>query len=120
MIIYFHQGPSTWSASAQEHILPPDFKSAREWVKAYGVKHNQTITERIKEREKQPKGIDRILFKSGTCHERWLESDVPKLFAEAAIRCQHAGAYCMQDGFCHYGDCDMVMNERPKLDERAD
>ena len=27
-------------------------------------------------------------------------------FAEAMMMCQHGGAFCAQDGFCHYdGDC---------------
>lgn len=38
--------------------------------------------------------------------EAWLSSDVPERFAEAAIKCQHAGGFCMDDGFCHFdGQC---------------
>lgn len=29
-----------------------------------------------------------------------------KTYADAINRCQHAGAYCAQDGYCHFnGDC---------------
>lgn len=43
--------------------------------------------------------------------ERWL---VPlantalhhERFANAMMKCRHAGGYCAEDGFCHYdGDC---------------
>lgn len=38
--------------------------------------------------------------------EQWLKSDDDEKFAEAAIRCQHAGGFCLSDGYCHYdGTC---------------
>lgn len=33
--------------------------------------------------------------------EAWLKSDDPERFAEAAIKCEHAGGFCMEDGYCH-------------------
>lgn len=40
-----------------------------------------------------------------TPRESWLKMD-PEHFAAAMMRCQHAGAYCAEDGFCHFdGDC---------------
>lgn len=35
--------------------------------------------------------------------EVWLKSQDHEKAARAAVKCQHAGALCMQDGFCHYG-----------------
>ena len=32
-----------------------------------------------------------------------LNSTVSDTFAMAAIQCQHAGGYCVQDGYCHFG-----------------
>ena len=37
--------------------------------------------------------------------EAWLRSEDPEKFAEAAILCQHAGGFCIQDGYCHYAGC---------------
>ena len=43
--------------------------------------------------------------------ESWLnpktDEDIShERFAKAMMKCQHAGAYCASDGFCHYGgDC---------------
>jgi hypothetical protein len=38
--------------------------------------------------------------------EAWLKSDDPEKFAEAAVKCEHTGAFCMEDGFCHFeGRC---------------
>jgi len=34
--------------------------------------------------------------------ETWLKSEDPEKFAAAAIKCEHAGGYCMSDGFCHF------------------
>ncbi len=39
-------------------------------------------------------------------HEAWLKSPDHEKFAAAAVKCQHAGAFCIQDGFCHNdGEC---------------
>lgn len=38
--------------------------------------------------------------------EKWLDSDDPHKFASAMMKCQHYGAFCSSDGFCHFnGDC---------------
>ena len=43
--------------------------------------------------------------------EKWLRplADAPiyhERFAKAMMKCQHGGAHCAQDGFCHFdGDC---------------
>jgi hypothetical protein len=34
--------------------------------------------------------------------ESWLRSDDSDKFAEAAVKCQHAGGFCLDDGFCHF------------------
>lgn len=38
--------------------------------------------------------------------ESWLRSEDPERFAAAAVKCSHAGGFCMSDGYCHYdGRC---------------
>lgn len=38
--------------------------------------------------------------------ESWLKSENPERFAKAMLKCQHSGAFCAQDGYCHFeGSC---------------
>ena len=38
--------------------------------------------------------------------EAWFKSDNHERFASAAVKCQHAGGFCMSDGYCHFdGEC---------------
>jgi len=81
--------------------LPNDVKTfaeARKFVKNYAKRHGQVIKEhRPERRPRKPKGQP--------C-EAWLSSENPAAFAEAMIKCQHSGAFCAQDGFCHFdGEC---------------
>lgn len=51
-------------------------------------------------------------------YEKWLASDNPYLFAQAAMKCRHAGAFCMSDGFCHFdGDCFVSNRAQERIDE---
>lgn len=104
------RGAFSWNLSCMEDVYPQNFAAAREWAAAYAARYGQTLHEIIKPREPRPTGDDRKLFKSGGCREAWLRSDVPALWAEAALRCQHAGAFCMSDGYCHFGNCSMEMD----------
>lgn len=97
----------SWNLSALLTRWPANFQEARKWVHSYAAGYGQVVEEIVKRRWPRMKGDDRKLFKAGGCREAWLESDVPELFAAAAVRCQHAGGYCMSDGYCHYGDCEM-------------
>lgn len=109
-------GPRTafsWNVSYMQGVYPPSFSEARKWVHAYAAGFGQTIDEERKERMKAPVGEDRKLLRAGGCKESWLRSDVPTLFAEAAVRCKHAGAFCMSDGYCHFGTCNMQMDPEP-------
>ena len=113
-------GPNTlfqWNASQLNDVWPLSFTEARRWVHAYAAGLGQ-IVEEVKPppRLKMPTGEDRKLFKAGGCKEAWLRSDVPHLWAEAVIRCQHAGSFCGQDGFCHLEVCDMEMDPRTPVD----
>lgn len=45
---------------------------------------------------RRPYGLDRPL-------ESWLHADDYRRAAAAACVCQHGGAFCMADGYCHYG-----------------
>jgi hypothetical protein len=101
----------SWNLSVMLDIHPPSFREARSFVLAYGARHGQLLEERRKERIKRATGQDRIILKNGGCREEWLKSDVPTLWAEAMMRCGHAGGFCGQDGYCHLGNCDMEMNE---------
>ena len=96
---------------------PPNFKEARKWVAGYLARYGQSAMEIVNEKRQMPRmrGDDAKLFKAGGCKEVWLRSDVPTLFAQAAVRCQHAGGFCIQDGYCHYGDCEMDMEPRPAV-----
>ena len=53
---------------------------------------------------------------SGRPSEAWLRSTDPKKAAEAMVRCQHAGAFCWSDGYCHYGTCF----SRSRIDKGVD
>lgn len=101
-----------WNLSHMLDHYPPSFAAARKWVAAYAAGYGQVVEEAppSRPRMKRPVGNDRKLLKAGGCRESWLASDVPELWAEAVVRCQHAGGYCGQDGFCHFGDCAMEMN----------
>lgn len=107
----------SWNLSHTEGHWPASFADARKWVAAYAARYGQVFEEVVTERQKRPTGEDRKLLKAGGCKEAWLSSDVPALFAEAAVRCQHAGAYCMQDGYCHIGGCDMEYEPSPQQQE---
>ncbi len=110
-LIYLHRGNQQWSLNAATGFWPKNFQAARKYVHQIAASHGyEPFTEIVKERTKRPNGRDAALLKSGGCRETWLSSDVPSIFAEACMRCQHPGGYCMQDGFCHYGDCDMEMD----------
>jgi hypothetical protein len=102
-------GHFSWNVSALNNIWPKSFAAAREWVAAYAAGFGQTVEEIRKEQMKRPSGEDRKALKAGGCREAWLTSEIPTLWAEAMVRCQHPGAYCGEDGYCHYGDCDMEM-----------
>ena len=53
--------------------------------------------------------------------ESWLKSTNDEKFAAAAMKCQHAGAYCMQDGFCHYeGICFSEILDKIAIEERLE
>lgn len=106
----------SWSLSQSENVWPKSFKEARKWAAAYAARYGQTFEEVIKERAPVGSRADRALLKAGGCKEAWLRSDVPALFGEAAIRCQHAGAFCFGDGYCHLGGCDMTMDPLPSQD----
>lgn len=107
--VMLHSGGFSWNLSHMEKVWPRSFKEARRWAQAYAARYGQTFEEIVQERLPVGSKADRALLKAGGCREEWLRSDVPALFAEAAVRCQHAGAFCMSDGYCHFGDCDMLM-----------
>lgn len=98
-------------------IYPRNFAAARQWVRAWADRHGMQLEEKAKPRYPSASRDDNAVFLAGGCREAWLSSDVPKLWAEAVVRCQHAGAYCGQDGFCHYGDCDMQMEKENPVEE---
>lgn len=105
-------GALTWSASLLLDKWPASFAEARQWVSAYLAQHGQEAVETFRHKKRAPraKGADAKLLRAGGCSERWLSSDVPALWAEAMLRCQHAAGHCGSDGYCHYGDCDMLMD----------
>lgn len=44
-----------------------------------------------------------------------LNSSNHETFAQAAMQCQHLGAFCIQDGYCHFnGDCFVKKNLSPE------
>lgn len=87
----------SWDLSHLEGRYPANFAEARQFVKQYGLRYGQVIEEVAK-----PK---RWRLPKGPVDESWLESENPQKFAEAMLVCEHAGGYCGQDGYCHYGDC---------------
>lgn len=114
-VIYLHQSSQTWNLNYAIDKWPATFDEARKLVATVAATHGwPDFKEVTKKRDPLPRGADRRNLADGKCSEAWLRSDIPKLFAEAALRCQHAGGYCIQDGFCHYGDCDMEMEQNPR------
>lgn len=91
----------SWNLSSLEGRYPANFAEARQFVKQYGLRYGQTITEVPKPKQEK----ERYPEPKGPAQESWLESDNPKEFAEAMLVCEHAGGHCGQDGFCHYGNC---------------
>lgn len=118
--IWFVRGRFSWNVSHLEKVRPANFKIARQWVAAYASRFGEVLEEIIKPRTPIAVGADRKLLKAGGCHEAWLESSIPELWAEACMRCQHPGGFCSQDGFCHYGNCNMVMKPRPPAPPEED
>jgi hypothetical protein len=97
--------------SAVKGIFPDSEEGARKWLKTFAEGHGLHLTERLKVKKHIPRGNREQYrdLKAGVVKEEWLASDVPALWAEAMVRCQHPGGHCGQDGFCHYGDCNMQM-----------
>ncbi len=110
----------TWNLSYTENIWPQSFKEARAWYGAYAARYGQTFEEIVTPRPPSGSREDRALLKAGGCKEEWLRSDVPALFGEAAVRCQHAGGFCVSDGYCNMGGCDMIMDPPPTEEEVDD
>lgn len=98
----------SWTVGADKGLR--SFDEARAWVRAYAARYGNAVEEIVKERTPRPKGADAKLLKAGGCAEAWLSHDNPVLWAEAMVRCRHPAGYCGQDGYCHYGDCDMAMS----------
>lgn len=109
--------PFSLNLSAMLDVWPASFPEARKWVAAYAAGHGQVLEEECKDRGPRPAPEDRRVLRAGGCREAWLSSDVPELWAEAMVRCKHAGGYCGQDGFCHYGSCDMEMLPAPLVQD---
>lgn len=107
----------SWNVTAMSGQQLGTFAEARRWVHSYAAGFGQTVTEAEprRPRMKRPSRADAATMKEGVCKEAWLESDVPTLWAEAVVRCQHPAGYCGHDGYCHYGDCAMLMNDRSAL-----
>lgn len=86
-------------------------REARDYIKVFATGSGLHLTELISEEKKCPRPgrEDAALLRQGIVKEEWLASDVPTLWAEAMVRCQHPAGFCGQDGFCHYGDCKMEM-----------
>jgi hypothetical protein len=99
----------SWNVTTQLNLNHRTFAEARRWVHAYAAGYGRKVEEVVKPRKKSPTGNDAKVFRAGGCKEQWLSSDIPDLWAEAMVRCQHPGGHCGQDGFCHYGDCKMEM-----------
>lgn len=112
-VIYLHCAAQMWSLSAAIDRYPKTFSDARILVQQIAAKHGHEPLEEItKPRMPQARGDDRRTLKDGGCLEAWLSSDIPELWAESMMRCQHPGGFCGQDGFCYYGDCDMKLKEQ--------
>ena len=111
-VIYLHKGPHSWSLSAAINQYPKTFTEARILVRQVAASHGyEPFQEIIKPRMPRAHGEDRRILREGGCREAWLRSDIPELWAEAVVRCEHAGAFCGQDGYCHLGGCRMEMTE---------
>lgn len=110
-------GAFQWNVSALNNYWPHTFGEARKWVKAYAAGFGQDIEEVVKPRMVRAVGMDRKLMRAGGCKEVWLKSDIPELWATAMVRCQHPGAFCGSDGYCHYGTCSMEMEPEPPCEE---
>lgn len=50
----------------------------------------------------------------------WLRSEDPYKFAAAMSKCRHNGAFCAQDGFCHYGDCFSKKRQKDEILSRLE
>ena len=103
----------SWSLSQQYDYWPNKFEEARKYAVSYFARYGYGAVEtgrKVGNRSKRPKGTERDLIKSGKCRESWLSSEVPVLWAEAMVRCQHPAGYCGHDGYCIYGDCDMELD----------
>lgn len=106
--------------SIMTKTYPKNFADARQWMKAIGSGLGYDLQEIKRPQYPRAKGEDRKIYKAGGCKESWLDSDVPELWAEACCRCKHLGAYCGQDGFCHLGGCNMIMDVEHDQDDEAD
>lgn len=108
--IRVHMGLQSWSLSAALNRYPKTFNEARLVVQQVAASHGYEAFEEIKRvRVPRARGGDRRVLRDGGCREAWLGSVVPELWAEAMVRCKHAGGFCGQDGYCHFGDCNMEM-----------
>ena len=111
-LIYLHADNQQWCINSVISRQPKNYEDARLLVKQLAATHGHPpFAERVKPRQKRPKGEASALFKRGECKEEWLSSDIPALWAEAMVRCQHPAGYCGRDGYCHYGDCNMQMRD---------
>ena len=100
----------SWNVSAMTGHWPRSFTEARQWIEAYAGRYGHEVIETLPpNRKKRAPKEDRAVLNSGGCREAWLSADYPDLYAEACLRCRHPGGFCSQDGYCHYGDCDMEM-----------
>ena len=107
--VMFNVPGFTWNVTHLEGVTLPNFAAARAWVHAYAARFGQTVVEVVNPRTARPAGKAAKALKAGECHEAWLASDIPALWAEAMVRCQHPAGFCGEDGYCHYGDCAMQM-----------
>lgn len=117
--VWLTNGLLSVNLSNVTRVWPSTFKEARRWVAAWLAGYGRTATEATKKPRAKVHIVERRLACAGTCREAWLSSEDPTLFAEAMMRCQHPGAFCASDGFCHYGDCNMEMNSKAPEDETA-
>ena len=109
-LIYLHSENQYWCINSVINRQPANYADARLIVAQLAATHGHPpFSELVQERQKRPTRAASALFKKGECKEEWLKSDIPALWAEAMVRCQHPAGYCGQDGYCHYGDCDMQM-----------
>lgn len=99
----------SWNVTSLLSLHHESYAEARKWAHAYAAGYGHVIEEVVKPRKERPIGADGKAFRIGQCKEEWLASTVPDLWAEAMVRCKHPAGFCGQDGYCHYGDCDMEM-----------